>query len=79
MIFRSTAGRAGLRRTAAAATAAGLALTLAACGSDDDSGSSGDGDFGELSLQLSWVKNAEFLGEYMATRTATTPTRGSTR
>ncbi|TFV89625.1 ABC transporter substrate-binding protein [Blastococcus sp. CT_GayMR16] len=68
MTFRSTPGRAGLRRTAAAATAVGLALTLAACGSDDesDSSSSGEGGFGELSVQLSWIKNAEFLGEYMA-------------
>jgi ABC-type nitrate/sulfonate/bicarbonate transport system substrate-binding protein len=68
MTFRSSTGRAGLRRTAAAATAVGLALTVAACGSDDesDSSSSGEGGFGELSVQLSWVKNAEFLGEYMA-------------
>jgi ABC-type nitrate/sulfonate/bicarbonate transport system substrate-binding protein len=68
MTFRSTPGRAGLRRTAAAATAVGLALTVAACGSDDesDSGSAAEGGFGELSVQLSWIKNAEFLGEYMA-------------
>jgi ABC-type nitrate/sulfonate/bicarbonate transport system substrate-binding protein len=62
-------GRTTLRRTAAAATAAGLALALAACGSDDStasaSGSSEDG-FGELTVQLSWIKNAEFAGEYMA-------------
>jgi ABC-type nitrate/sulfonate/bicarbonate transport system substrate-binding protein len=62
-------GRTTLRRTAAAVTAAGLALALAACGSDDaDASSSGGGDegHGELNLQLSWIKNAEFAGEYMA-------------
>jgi len=67
MSFRITPGRTTLRRTAAAATAAGLALALAACGSEDSS-SSGGGDegLGELDLQLSWIKNAEFAGEYMA-------------
>jgi len=68
MTFRTSPGRAALRRSAAAATAVGLALTLAACGGDDDTeaSSSGDGGYGELSIQLSWIKNAEFLGEYMA-------------
>ena len=61
-------GRTTLRRTAAAVTAAGLALALAACGSDDADASSSGGDegHGELNLQLSWIKNAEFAGEYMA-------------
>ena len=68
MTFRNSTGRAAVRRTAAAATAVGLTLTLAACGSDDESeaGSSGESGYGELNIQLSWVKNAEFLGEYMA-------------
>ena len=69
MTFRSSPGRTSLRRTAAAATAVGLALTVGACGSDDAtaSGSSAEaGDFGELAIQFSWIKNAEFLGEYMA-------------
>ena len=68
MTFRTSTGRAALRRPAAAATAVGLALTLAACGSDDEAGasSSGDSGFGEIDVQLSWIKNAEFLGEYMA-------------
>ncbi|MGY1815300.1 ABC transporter substrate-binding protein [Blastococcus sp. SYSU D00820] len=70
MTFRSTAG--ARRRTAAAVTALGLALALSACGGDDaDSGGSGSsaeggGDFGDLTVQLSWIKNAEFLGEYVA-------------
>jgi ABC-type nitrate/sulfonate/bicarbonate transport system substrate-binding protein len=68
MTFRNSTGRT-LRRTAAAATAAGLALALGACGSDDAetaSASGGEDGFGELSIQFSWIKNAEFLGEYMA-------------
>jgi len=65
---RSPQRHPSLRRTAAALSAAGLAVTLAACGGSDDSDSSSGGDdgFGELSVQLSWIKNAEFLGEYMA-------------
>jgi len=65
---RITPGRTTLRRAAAAATAAGLALALAACGSDEpEAGASGgDEGFGELDVQLSWIKNAEFAGEYMA-------------
>jgi ABC-type nitrate/sulfonate/bicarbonate transport system substrate-binding protein len=68
MSSRTSPGRPLWRRTAAAATATGLALTLAACGDDSDSAASGGGDegFGEMSLQFSWIKNAEFLGEYVA-------------
>jgi ABC-type nitrate/sulfonate/bicarbonate transport system substrate-binding protein len=68
MTFRNSTGRAALRRTAAAATAVGLTLVLGACGSDDSgtTGASGGDGFGELSVQFSWIKNAEFLGEYMA-------------
>jgi len=66
MSFRTTSGPPAWRRAAAAATAAGLALTLAACGSDDSNAAAGGEGFGEISVQFSWVKNAEFLGEYMA-------------
>ncbi|GAA0316136.1 ABC transporter substrate-binding protein [Kineococcus aurantiacus] len=49
--------------------AAGLS-GLAACGGDADSsaGSSSDGSsgLGELTVQLSWIKNIEFAGEYFA-------------
>jgi ABC-type nitrate/sulfonate/bicarbonate transport system substrate-binding protein len=54
-------------RLAAMVAAAGL--TLAACGSSDSDGASGSGDtsdFGDLTVQLSWIKNAEFAGEFMA-------------
>ena len=50
---------------AAAVLAAGIALTgcsSAAPATD----SSADADFGELSVQLSWIKNVEFAGEYFA-------------
>ncbi|MEJ5915347.1 ABC transporter substrate-binding protein [Pseudokineococcus sp. 1T1Z-3] len=59
------------RRTATTAVALTAALTLAACGggSDDGTGSGGDGeaaDYGTLDLQLSWILNEEFAGEYFA-------------
>lgn len=58
--------------TMAGAVLLGTSSTwLAACGSDDDdtstSGSGdGGGDFGELAIQLSWIKNIEFAGNYVA-------------
>jgi ABC-type nitrate/sulfonate/bicarbonate transport system substrate-binding protein len=52
-------------RTAAALTGAVLALT--ACGgSEEPAGSAGAGDLGPVTLQLSWIKNAEFAGEFFA-------------
>ena len=63
------------RRTAVAIAAlAATATMLAACGDDDSgtdegSGGSGDGgsaDLGDITVQLSWIKNAEFAGEFMA-------------
>ncbi|QYG93143.1 ABC transporter substrate-binding protein [Iamia sp. SCSIO 61187] len=60
----------------AGAVLLGLGPTLlSACGDDDDSGddtstggsgSGGGGDFGELGVQLSWIKNIEFAGLYIA-------------
>lgn len=53
----------------------GGATLLSACGSDSDSeggssespsGGGGGGDFGELAIQLSWIKNIEFAGNYIA-------------
>ncbi|BDZ40969.1 sulfonate ABC transporter substrate-binding protein [Paraoerskovia sediminicola] len=54
------------------ATATLLALSVAACASDDaPAESTADdtaeaADYGDISVQLSWIKNAEFIGEYMA-------------
>lgn len=61
-----------VRRWQTATALAAATLLLAACGSDDgedaeESGGGGDGDgFGSISVQLSWIKNAEFAGEFMA-------------
>ncbi len=63
---------ADLVRTATALLAAGL--VLAACGSEDAGGedvaSSGEAaaaaDHGDITVQLSWIKNAEFAGEFFA-------------
>jgi ABC-type nitrate/sulfonate/bicarbonate transport system substrate-binding protein len=51
-----------------------LPTLLAACGSDSKSGTSsgttttagGTPDYGTLAYQLSWIKNVEFAGEYLA-------------
>jgi len=67
--FRGRRG-AGLRLSALIAVAV---LGLAACGSEDEdvaagpaSAESGTPDLGPLTLQLSWIKNAEFAGEFFA-------------
>ena len=52
-------------RTTAVLT--GAALVMTACGGSDEPESPAEGgDLGPVSLQLSWVKNAEFAGEYFA-------------
>lgn len=66
MLKRSALGAGGL-----AVVGFGGSSLLAACGGDDsDSSSSGSsgggGSLGTLDLQLSWVKNVEFAGEYIA-------------
>ena len=58
-----------------------FSLVAASCGDDDDtsaatdaasgeeatgSGAAASGDFGDLSIQFGWIKNAEFAGNYMA-------------
>ncbi|OHV29966.1 MULTISPECIES: ABC transporter substrate-binding protein [Pseudofrankia] len=56
----------------AAALAVGGSSLLAACGDDDDSGttaaatSGGAASFGKLDYRLSWIKNVEFAGAYIA-------------
>ncbi|TFD21675.1 ABC transporter substrate-binding protein [Cryobacterium sp. TMS1-13-1] len=66
----STHNRAVVRVVKGVATAAVLALALTACaGSDtpDAAGTAGEGaSFGDASIQFSWIKNAEFMGEYLA-------------
>jgi len=69
MLSRRGSARRGARLAAVAAAAG---LLLAACGgsSDSEGGDSGASDsadgFGKLTVQLSWIKNAEFAGEFFA-------------
>ena len=69
---RSFLRRSGLT-VAGLAAVGGASGLLAACGSDDDDSSSsgsssgsGSKDFGTLDYQLSWIKNVEFAGQYIA-------------
>jgi ABC-type nitrate/sulfonate/bicarbonate transport system substrate-binding protein len=56
------------RSTVATVAAAGIVLALAGCSGATPAadGGSGSEDFGDLSLQLSWIKNEEFAGEFFA-------------
>ena len=63
-IFHSTKARRSVALLAAAAlTVVGLAGCAGASPSDD---SSEGASYGELNLQLSWIKNEEFSGEFLA-------------
>lgn len=69
---RAFLGRSLTAGAGMAALAAGGSTFLAACGSDSKSSSStgsttgGTPDFGTLEYQLSWIKNVEFAGQYIA-------------
>ena len=57
------------RTARAGALLTAVVLTLTSCGSGDDGSAAaaeGGGDLGDLTLQLSWIKNAEFAGEFFA-------------
>ncbi|GAA3209105.1 hypothetical protein GCM10010532_032670 [Dactylosporangium siamense] len=57
------------RAAAGLAVLGSAATVLAACGDDDEAPStsaSGGKDFGTLNYQLSWIKNVEFAGAYIA-------------
>ncbi|MDL5155565.1 ABC transporter substrate-binding protein [Actinomycetospora termitidis] len=62
--------RSFLRWSGLAAGAVGGATLLAACGGGSDAGSApaapGSNAYGREAIQLSWIKNTEFAGEYMA-------------
>jgi ABC-type nitrate/sulfonate/bicarbonate transport system substrate-binding protein len=64
--------RSFLRRSAFAGVALGGAGLLAACGKSSSSGDSSNGTtadgskYGTVAVQLSWLKNIEFAGEYFA-------------
>ncbi|WP_235022038.1 MULTISPECIES: ABC transporter substrate-binding protein [unclassified Rathayibacter] len=56
-----------LRMAGVAGLAIGGASVLASCSSDAAAGGSTDGaDLGTLKVQLSWIKNEEFSGEFFA-------------
>ena len=69
MTFRFNTSR-SRRLAAAGASIAIAALALTACasgGGSDPSESPADGEgFGDITLQLSWIFNEEFAGEYLA-------------
>jgi ABC-type nitrate/sulfonate/bicarbonate transport system substrate-binding protein len=56
------------RKAALTVAAAGVVLALAGCSSATPAaeGGSDDESFGDLSVQLSWIKNEEFAGEFFA-------------
>jgi ABC-type nitrate/sulfonate/bicarbonate transport system substrate-binding protein len=58
------------RRLVLALTASAAAFTLTACSggasAGGDTASGGTDDFGDLTVQLSWIKNEEFAGEFFA-------------
>ncbi|SEN45930.1 ABC transporter substrate-binding protein [Cryobacterium sp. TMT1-3] len=60
--------RSATRVVRGVAIAAVLTLSLAACaGSDtEEAGANEAASFGDASVQFSWIKNAEFMGEYLA-------------
>lgn len=66
-----TQGRGFKNFVKAVAVSGALALTLSACASGDTPAeetpsTEGAANHGELSIQLSWIKNEEFAGEYFA-------------
>lgn len=66
---RALARRQFLRAAGLTGLGLGSAAALAACGGDEataGSTASGSADYGDLAVQLSWIKNVEFVGEYMA-------------
>lgn len=67
---RSFTARPRRRIAGLAAAVAAAGLLLSACSSDDTAGSGGSTeaaeDFQAVSVQLSWLKNQQFAGEYLA-------------
>jgi ABC-type nitrate/sulfonate/bicarbonate transport system substrate-binding protein len=63
---RALSRRLVLRFGGAAALLLGASPLLAACGGSAVSGSGAGKNFGDIAVQLSWIKNVEFSGEYFA-------------
>ncbi|HAQ59634.1 MAG TPA: hypothetical protein DCR63_04125 [Microbacterium sp.] len=68
MTFRFTTVRRRFALAGASFAVAALALTACSSGSGSDASESpaGEEGFGDLTLQLSWILNEEFAGEYFA-------------
>lgn len=68
--MRLTLSSSSSRTRTAIGLLAASALVLAGCGSSEEESGGGNGgeaaDFGDLTVQLSWIKNAEFAGEFFA-------------
>lgn len=60
---RRSARRAGL---IAASLAASVALVLSGCATETPAASDDEASYGDINVQLSWLKNTEFAGEYLA-------------
>jgi ABC-type nitrate/sulfonate/bicarbonate transport system substrate-binding protein len=58
--------RSFLRYSGLVGLAAGGAATLAACNSAHSSENTDGSKYGRVAVQLSWIKNAEFAGQYFA-------------
>lgn len=62
--------RSRINRSFIVAAAGALALTMSACSSptssSSDAAASGDADYGDITVQLSWLKNHEFSGYFEA-------------
>jgi len=65
---RSRFGSRPFRSIAVTVAAAATVLVMSACAGSTPAGddAADDASFGDLSIQLSWIKNAEFAGEYFA-------------
>lgn len=73
LVRSALARRSFLRMAGLAGLGVAGAGALAACGGSSDgaaspggSASGGSADYGDLAIQLSWIKNIEFAGEYFA-------------
>ena len=68
-VFRSTAAarRTGAKITAAVALVAAAGLALSGCSSSSGTTTStAKPNYGSINVQLSWIKDSEFAGEYIA-------------
>jgi ABC-type nitrate/sulfonate/bicarbonate transport system substrate-binding protein len=63
---RKHSPRKSLRAVLITVAAAATVVTLAGCGSATPAASSAKANYGQINVQLSWIKNSEFAGEFYA-------------